>query len=804
MTTPPASRPITAALLAAVSLAPTAVLRAQEQASENSNTRGYQLQVEEVIVTAQKREQDFMTVPLAVDAFTAQDLVNTGAETIQNIDKFMPGVDISSTEGTSTQVGISVRGVSAINISSGQDPSVATFYDGAYMPRAVTSIPFTDILRVEVLKGPQGTLFGRNSTAGVINIVPNKPAQEFEGFLKARLGNHDLQRYEAMVNAPLGDELAVRANLFTHKRDGFTKNVDGGDDFRDEGFSAARGAMLWTPGDDTSIQLAADWEDRNEMPRAGIGVSKYAYQGSTDPFRSKDQHDVVGGEEETRKMYGVSAQLEQGLAEGWSLFGIVSYRDWKTTNLEEEDGTPDPRRYVDTNNIEDSDIFYTEWRVNYDSGRYNLVAGANYSREDVYQRTDIGLKTDSYMQFVSLDLLPEIGIEPTQDTHAWDIFPNSPDSFWLGVSDLAGVAVLPPSFAGQYFTETMDNTGDFVNWGVFADLRYQLTDTIGLTGGLRYSYDEKDYSWQTFRENVNWPVQPARVQYDPSVLGVPASAYYDKYEDSDDWHRVTGRAVLDWQFSENAMAYLSYATGYKSGGFDGQSFGALLSGSFDPEDMTSIELGLKGDFFDTRLRTEIALFHQELNDRQQQLEVKEGPDDPAAGPGIVSSDDTTDGVEISVTWNVLETLRLAALTTYRDTQSERQAYFNSAGEPAGGDKQSGNTNNDYTLVLDWTPAIPLGYLLVHMSYEFNEDPGPDSDTAIFATGPWYFKDHKWLSARVAWSNEAENIEIALWGDNLLDEEYADNPGGLAADTLGVPITTPYDTITYGVDLRYSF
>ena len=215
-----------------------------------------------------------MSVPVTVNAFTAQDMINTGAATIQDIDAFMPGVEIGDTVGGTTQVGITVRGVSSPNISSGQDPSVATFYDDSYMPRAVTSIPFTDIARTEVLKGPQGTLFGRNATAGVINIVPNKPSEEFEGFAKARLGSENLVRVEGMVNAPVTDTLFLRGNLFTHQRDGFTDSVTNGGDYRDEEFIAARGVALWLPTPDTEIQLAVDYEDRDEMPRAAIGVSK--------------------------------------------------------------------------------------------------------------------------------------------------------------------------------------------------------------------------------------------------------------------------------------------------------------------------------------------------------------------------------------------------------------------------------------------------------------------------------------------------------------------------------------------------
>ena len=763
-------------------------------AQEEEKKGGYSLQLEEVVVTAQKREEDYMTVPVTVNAFTAQDMINTGAVSIQDIDDFIPGVEVSN--GGSTQVGITVRGVSSPNISSGGDPSTATFYDGSYMPRAVTSVPFTDIARTEILKGPQGTLFGRNATVGVINIVPNNPHDEFEAFVKTRLGNYGLVRLEGMVNTPITDDLAFRANVFSHKRDGITENVGIGADIRDEEFFAIRASMLWTLSEDTDLQLSYDMEDRDEQPRQAIGVGKYAYQGSLDPFSGKAANDVVG-QEETRDMYGVALKLNHYFSEELSMFGVLSYRDWETTNLEDEDGTADPRRYFDTNNIEESNILYSEIRFNYVNNKINLIAGANYSSEDVFQRTDIHMLGDSYMQFVTV----EAGLG--QDDHLWDIFGDN-EAIYRALSESEGVAVIPPSFAGVLFTETMDNTGDFTNWGVFGDLTYQLTDTVRLAGGLRYSKDDKDFSWQTYPSDLDWPVAPAILNYDPSQTGADPEDYYDKFTDSKSWDKVTGRLVADWEFSDNAMTYLSFATGYKSGGWDGQSFASFATGPFDPEDMTNIELGLKGDFFDASLRLEVALFHQELDGKQTQRTTKEGPDDPTASPNVVSSDDEADGIELIVQWNVLDNLRLTGMTTYRDAESVSDEYYDAAGELKGGDKESGSTNTDYTLRFDWTPEIPMGYLLVHIDYVFNEDTGAFQDEAIFYPGPWYFQDKKRLSARIAWESDNAAFEVALWGQNLLDEEYAANPGGFVADALGAAYTSIDDPLTYGIDLRYAF
>ena len=252
------------------------------------------------------------------------------------------------------------------------------------------------------------------------------------------------------------------------------------------------------------------------------------------------------------------------------------------------------------------------------------------------------------------------------------------------------------------------------------------------------------------------------------------------------------------------MFYASVATGYKSGGFDGQAFSAYAAGPFDPEDMTSYELGLKGDFFNDSLRVELALFYHELDGKQNSKSVKNSPDDPTANPQVITSDEEAEGVEIIVTWNITDTLRVGGLTTYRETTSIEEEHFNAAGEPAGGEPFTSRTNNDFTLRLDWTPDIPTGYLLLHANYVFREDTGRfNPDTAIFVDGPWYFQDRKMLNARLAWSNDQDTIEVALWGNNLLDEEYASNPGGLAAD-LGAVHTSIADTITYGLDLRYSF
>jgi iron complex outermembrane recepter protein len=764
--------------------------------AQDQERRGYSMQLEEVVVTAQKRVESAMTVPISVDSFTAQDLVNTGATDIGQIDDFMPGVEINSNQ--STQTSISIRGVESPTISTAQDPSIATFYDNGYLPRAATAIPLVDIERIEVLKGPQGTLFGRNASVGVVNILPNKPVDEFEGYVKTRLGNYDLVRLEGMLNTPITDQLAFRGTLFSHQRDGIIKNKGISKDLKDEEFMFARGAFAYQMSDDTRILLAADYEDRESAPSYSIGVSKYAL--SDDPFNGSAANDVINRTEE-REMWGASVQLEHEFNDAWSMFGIVNYREWDTRNLQDEDGTDDPRRYFDSNNIEDSNIWYSEVRFNYVDGPLNLIVGGNYSEEDVYQNTTIGLLGDSYTQFISTDPTAMAVFGTDVDTSLWDVL--GPDGPYELLSGLFGAAVLPPSFSGEYFVENLENTGKFTNWGFFADASYDLTDTVRVAGGLRYSYDEKEFSWQTEEQEIDWPVPLPFLNFIPGDTGAPEDQWYDKFEDKADWDDITGRLVVDWEFMDDAMTYLSYATGYKSGGWDGNQFSSVATGPFDPEDMTSYELGVKGDFFNARLRIEASVFYHELIGKQNQKTTKDSPDDPTASPKIVSSDEETEGFEIVARLSATDNLLFTALTTVREVDKEEDPYFDSQGEPRGGETISESADTDYTLIMDWSPEISRGYLLVHVDYVFNEadDPG---DEPIYTQGKWYLKDKKKLNARIAWSNAAETIEVALWGANLLDNEYAGNPGGFVADTLGAYKTEIDDPRTYGIDLRYSF
>ena len=779
---------------------------------------GQDMVLEEIIITAQKREQNAMTVPITVDTFSSRDIEVTGAQDIKGVEAYIPGFEAG--DGV-TQVGLTIRGVSSSNISSGGDPSVATFYDEVYLPQAASTVTFSDMARIEILKGPQGTLFGRNAAAGVVNMVPNQPAADLEGFVSARLGNYDLTRFEGMINAPLTDDLFMRANIYTNERDGYIQNVSpGGDDVGAEDNQAARIAFLWNITGATNLQVSYDYDKVDNAPRGSVGIGEFAY--SDDPFSGKMENDVIKGRE-TRDMYAVTAKLNHEFNDNFSMKYIASYRDWDTHNREDEDGTGNITTYLDVDTAYDADIFYNEVQFHFVNETFDWISGASYSSEHVQQRLETTLLTDSEARFVTNGLNQTLGSDydyywdPAEFADALNTYVGqnvtaqdvaaangTPADYYDLVSALLGDTAIfgPVPWAGELWQERIDNDGDLYNWGVFTDVDVTITDSFNVIAGLRYSKDQKDYSWYT-PVNSFAALKPGTNNI---IFGVsPGEVVGQEVKATEEWDKVTGRLVGTYQFAAEAMTFLSYSTGYKSGGFDSLSQVSAVS-PFDAEDVTNYEWGIKGTLLDNHLRTQLSVFRMEVDNRQRSVDQL-NPGDIAARPGIINGDQTIDGVEVTLDWIVIDTLRLGAITTYRDVTSEWDDYYNNVGILES-EKESDTTNAEFTLTLDWTPVIPFGEMLFHVDYVFQEqglEENPNHQD-IYNGIENYNQDLKFLNARVAWYSDDGHYEMAVWGQNLLDNQYTSVPGGLAAspDTLGAAYVTINPPLTYGVDLKYMF
>ncbi|MGB1457362.1 TonB-dependent receptor [Spongiibacter marinus] len=729
------------------------------------------LALEEVVVTAQKREQSAMTVPVTVDTFSTQDLENTGALTMTDIQAYIPGLKVGTNiqdAGGVTQSSFVIRGIESSNISTGGDPSVATFLDGVYLPRAAITVPFSDMDRVEVLKGPQGTLFGRNAAAGVVSFVSNLPDLEArEGFLSAKLGNYGLVRIEGMGNVPLSDNLALRVNVLHNQRDAVVDNKGPSrPDPREQDNQFAKVSLLWQASDRLRMQLSADYDKVDNGPQAMMGISEQ-YADFPDPTDRKVSTDARNPGER-RDMYGVVGKLWFDVNDASTLSLIASHREFETYNLQDEDGTAVEDVYVDTNNVEDSDISYLEAQLNIALENVDMVFGVNYSTEDTYQLTAL---TFSYGAVVELA------------------------SDMLGLPANVLNSLIGGVIAGNYVTETMTNIGDFENYGVYSDVDFTVTDRLNILAGLRYSKDDKQFSWDA--PLTDFPLSQLQGEnFFFNTNGVERA--------SESWDKITGRLVANYQLAEGAMAFASYSTGYKSGGYD-----SLNPGSGDvplePEVVNNYELGIKGDFLATTIRTQLALFQMTIDDRQEAIESQQ-PGSGAAVPTVINTDEDISGVELTLDWLATESLRFGVIYTYREQESSREAHYDAQGNFVTADNRSATTPQEYTLTLDWSPELAAGTVLFHLDYVYEENTDRENEDHLdeFNRVPGYGDDTELLNARVSFITPSGGYEFAVWGKNLLENERVSQPGGLTGDVLGTYHVGIVDPLTYGVDFKAFF
>ncbi|WNC71102.1 TonB-dependent receptor [Thalassotalea psychrophila] len=832
-----------------------------------------------IVVTAQKRTQNVMKVPVTVDSISAETIKQSGSIMLSDIDKFIPGFEFG--DGDVTQAGVTMRGVSSPNISVGGDPSTATFFDGVYMPRAAQNVLFSDMQRVEVLKGPQGTLFGKNAAMGVVNMIPNAPQEEFEGFIKGTAGTDNLQRIEGMVNFGITDNVYVRINALTNTQEGFADNVadsplNTGEKVWDDGekdHQAARIAVKWDVSSRTNVQVSYDWDKLDQGPGGAIGLSEYA-ENPQDPFADTFANDVVNGGE-SRDMTATTLKVEHEFNDQWSMKLISSFREWETNNRIDEDGTQDITRYLDTDNHEDSDIFYNELQINYNTDSFNYVGGLTYSKENVHQTTFINTTTDTVTRLLSTEFNGQIEAGVREEiSGAIGIAPEDiPDSFvdqtmqslglplehtwnaeqWVSALEVMGEAdnimaylaslgmvpagtpmtadfvratgdvtydvasiglgvaeIFGPSYTGQMWSENFINNGEFTSYGIYSDFDFQLTDQWNVFFGVRYSEDDKDFSWEVTE------TQFAEVRPGVSNVLFPAR---DELWQSNSWSKTTGRVGTGYQINDDHMVFASVATGYKAGGFDSlasphsESDGSIIIDpetgdvvdvSFEPEESVNIELGYKGILSDS-LRTTFSMFHNILDDQQTSRSSKQ-PDQAQALPTIVNQDVEIDGFELGMDWQVTETFATGFVTEVRSTDTESDEFYNDSGTliPAG--SSSSDTNTSYTLKADWIPDLGFGTTIIHVDYVFREN----ARGAIIGEDEWvndiphYFDDTELLNARISWISDSDSIEIGLWGKNLMDNRYSGGPGGRTKDILGTGYTSVNRGMEAGVDVKYSF
>lgn len=570
---------------------PTAQAQAQAQAST----------VDDVIVTASRRSESLKEVPTAVSAYGAAMLRDAQVASLSDLATVTPNVQISS---YGTTANVSVRGIgSGSQNFIGGDPGVAVHQNGVYLSQASLALStFLDVQRVEILRGPQGTLFGRNSTGGAINIIPNAPTADLSYGVDISAGlDPAMLRSSAYVSGPLNGSgnLQGRFAAGQNYNGGFTRNAapDGPSRLDDNRDYSARGQLLWTPSDTFKLLLSVEYQDNADN---GPGVFLLGTPGGgpivfPDPLNPITlAPDFPRGDAESRVAYNNVGSRDRdattvNLIADWAMGGgaltaTLSYNESHNQTVQDGDGTAVEFTYNDF--TLDADQTYGELIYTSDPSRpFTYVIGANYFEEHAAQ--DV--------------LIP-----------------------------ISGYSVLFPI----YFSS---GTVDTESYAAFAHGQYEIGDTK-VFAGVRYSHDAKDvYEFFNLR-----PIFTG---------GLPTSQ-----TGSASWSDVSYEVGVSRDFSRSLTGYAKYATGYKGGGYSISSFNP----AYEPETNANIEIGLKGSFFDGRLQSNLAAFHMTYENLQV-LQIQ-----GVASAIRNAAEATVNGVEVESVLHPTDTLRIEVSGAWLD------------------------------------------------------------------------------------------------------------------------------------------
>ncbi len=772
---------------------------------------------DEIVVTAQKRDQSLQDVPIAIQVVDDQFISDLAADDISDVSAFIPGLDVGA--GSPTQPRYTIRGVTTSDFGVGTDPAVGVYVDGLYSARSGAAVlSFGDIERIEVLKGPQGTLFGRNAAAGAVSIVTKKPTSEFEGSVGLRLGNYGKKRGEVMLNVPVADNLALRVNALYNERDGLFTDAATGKDLSTQKNWAARAALKWDVSEatDATLTWTHDELDQDARPAIGIVAIPAAPNRPTfppnpaaylNPFNTPIVNDVVDNHE-TRNLDEVSLFINHDVNESITLTSISSWREFQTENREDEDGTNRIDLYFDTNNQEQNESWYQELRLAGETGAVNWIVGASYFDEKANQVSNTFTYTDAVNT-----ALGNIGFgTPFADLENGLLIPFD----------------VPATMFGHGWQEAVYNEGRFKAYAAFADAIWAVNDRLNLTLGGRYTEDKKEFQWENglrVAPELDATLaaldgmgllalagtSPADFQFDlvfdlSPLAGVPCDNGVTVAEGvpcllKRSWNNFSPRAVIDYKLTDNIMGFASFAKGYKAGGFNSVE----AASEFDNEDVSNFEIGMKSEFPEYNLLLNLSGFRYVYKDKQAiRLSTPAGSSVPQYI--VETSDDQAWGIDLQTVYRPAEGLKFFGNAQYIDATYKRQTSGSGAdlsGEPTGEPKLSASFGVRYET------DVSFGRIAVQAAHAYKGKTRPNSEsnaqgatsaTTAFETG----KAQNRTDLRLSVTDKSGRYEWGVYANNVFDNQYVSGVNNLTANTFGTPFVSVSEPMFWGSDIKINF
>lgn len=815
----------TAALSA---LAPLVAAQQQQQTQQ-------QAVIEEIVVTSTQRERSVQDIPVSVNLITAQELEMAGVTDVEGLNQVAPTFYMTSTTSETIGTTARIRGIGTQGNNPGLESAVGIFIDGVYRNR--TAVGFTDlgqIERIEVLRGPQGTLFGRNTSAGLVNVITQRPDfDETDAYLEFSAGNYSY--FKASGGYSTGtDDLAAGVDFTYTERDGFFEDEITGDEYNTRDRYGLRGQVLYEPSDVLNVRLMADYSERDESCCAAVYTQKglrtsFAIDALSPTQLTSDPGDEFDRESFTTpgrsydtevEEYGMSAEVNWDLtglplADAATLTSITAYRDWEAMNAGDLDYSAADILYRETDDfVQHFQTFSQEFRLNgqLNDGAVDWLVGLYYSAEELEltQATKVGA---DYEPFVENLFGLFAGLAP------------NPIPLPFGTQSGDG--------ANDEFTTNTDS------FALFTHNTWRPIQPLELTLGLRWTDEEKELDAVVDTTGsscptalalggytgTDGPITPFAGGLEPAIFalyclgGTLNSTLDGVYTDTRDEEQLSGTVAASYYITEELMAFASYSNGYKSGGFNLDRSGLdpntvlgppgffdvdtdVNALEFEEETVDAYELGVKVSMFGGAATLNTTYFYQDFEDFQ--LNTFNG-----LTFFVVTLDEViSEGVEVDFKSTLTDNLSVNAGLLWNEAEYADDVQ-RSDGQPA--DNLAGN---QLTHAPEWSATGAVTYdfgigdfnAFAHVDFRYTDEHNTGSDLDEEKIQEAFTV----VNARVGILGQEENWSAQLWAQNLFDEDYYqvvfDTPVQNSAGIQALESYSAYlgEPRTWGVTVEYNF
>jgi len=748
-------------------------------------------QIEEVVVTARRVQESQQDVPVAVTALSSNDLRQQNITTIRDMMSQAPSLYITSGNGGASAANVSIRGQTQADVLLVTDPSVAVYMNSVNLPRQVgLRFAMYDLASVEVLKGPQGTLFGKNTTGGALLLTTNTPSTtEAGGYIDITGGNYHLYAVTAAVNYPvIDDKLGLRLAANKTKRDGYGQNAVG-EDLSNQNEESVRASVLWTPTDDIRLYVTAD----NTRARAAGQAARLT---GLNPFGFIFP---ATGANTTSNLTNNAASL-LGLQPGVLANQMTAYNALLASGRSTEHRFYDsPTRNTQYGHLDIAGLS-ADLTVNVGDLTFRSITGQRWiNRDDLLD----------YSQTRFITLRPELYQDDSSFTQELQVLNDPAARFsWIAggffsrehgregsyTLNLPGAAIASGAIPLTNHTDGIVTSESIAG---FVQANYKLTNTIRITAGARYTKVKQELI------ALNRNERPRNVL---ASCNIPASIIDPGQVCAATLHtRSSDPSFLlgaDWRPNDDVMVYAKVSSSFRGGGINerGNVTNPSSYAAFRPEKSTEYEVGLKSDLLDRTLRLNLAAYYNDYRDIQRSSNIVVLVPQPTV-LSIVNNaaKATVKGAEAEAIWRPIEPLILKA------SGSWTHARYNKFQDVLFGDR-SGEAfaipEWQYSLQATYVAATPVGDLSLHASYRWQDDANNhpeayfDDKVTQYAYGLW--------DARVSLVvDKADGLEVSAWIKNITNKQYFTSYN--TTDTsLGVDFGFVGEPRTYGIQIRKTF